>query len=75
MSEKLPENNIECIIVPRKENEGKAISASTVRQALKDADWELLKKLVPETTLNYFRSPEAAPVLEKIRSSENVIHY
>ena len=75
MSEKLPENGIECIIVPRKENDGKAISASTVRQALKEENWELLEKLVPETTLGYFQSPEAQPVLEKIRTAENVIHY
>ena len=26
-------------------------------------------------TLHYFESPEAAPVLERIRSEENVIHY
>ena len=75
MSEKLPENGIECVIVPRKENDGKAISASTVRQALKEENWELLKELVPETTLDYFRSSEAVPVLERIRSAENVIHY
>ena len=75
MSEKLPENGIECIIVPRKENDGKAISASTVRQALKEENWELLRELVPETTLDYFQSPEAPPVLEKICTAENVIHY
>ena len=75
MSEKLPENGIECIIVPRKENDGKAISASTVRQALKEENWELLRELVPETTLDYFQSPEAQPVLEKICTAENVIHY
>ena len=75
MSEKLPENGIECVIVPRKENDGKAISASTVRQALKEENCELLRKLLPETTLNYFCSPEAAPVLARIRDCENVIHY
>lgn len=75
MSEKLPQNGIECVIVPRKENDGKSISASTVRQALKEENWELLEKLVPETTLDYFRSPEAVPVLERIRAAENVIHY
>ena len=75
MSEKLPENGIECIIIPRRENDGKAISASTVRQALKDGNWDLLKKLVPKTTLNYLRSPEAQPVIDKIRAHTNVIHY
>ena len=75
MSEKLPENGIECVIVPRKENDRKAISASTVRQALKEEKWELLENLVPKTTLDYFHSPEAAPVLERIRTCNNVIHY
>lgn len=75
MSEKLPENGIECVIVPRKENKGTVISASTVRQALKEENWPLLEELVPTTTLNYFKSPEARPVIDKIQESENVIHY
>ena len=32
MSEKLPENGIECVIVPRKENNGTAISAFQQRR-------------------------------------------
>ena len=75
MSEKLPEYGIECVIVPRKENKGAVISASTVRQALKEENWPLLAELVPETTLNYFKSPDARPVIDKIQASENVIHY
>lgn len=75
MSEKLPENGIECVIVPRKENKGAVISASTVRQALKEENWPLLEELVLETTLNYFKSPDARPVIDKIQASENVIHY
>ena len=46
-----------------------------VRQCLKDGDMETLKTLVPETTLRYFESPEAVPVIEKIRAEANVIHY
>lgn len=75
MSEKLPENGIACVIVPRKENNGTAISASTVRQALKEENWKLLEKLLPPTTLNYFKSPEAQPVIDRIQASKNVIHY
>ena len=74
-SEKLPENGIECIIVPRKTDGKKAISASTVRQAIKDNDVDTLKKLVPESTLRYFESKEAKEVIERIRNSGNVIHY
>ena len=75
MSEKLPENGIECMIVPRKTDGEKAISASTVRQAIKDNDMDTLRKLVPESTLRYFESEEATDVIARIRNEENVIHY
>lgn len=51
MARKLPENEISCTIVPREEANGAVISASTVRTALKNDNIELLKTLVPETTL------------------------
>ena len=65
---------IDCIVVPRKEVDGKAISASTVRQCLQSGDWDTLKILLPKTSLTYFRNPEAAPVLERIRKAGNVVH-
>ena len=75
MQKKLPENGIECIIVPRLQSEGKVISASTVRQAIKAGNWEALKELVPKTTLDYFMSPQAEAVVARIRGEENVVHY
>ena len=75
MAQELPKAGIACHIIPRKEADGKAISASTVRVALQNGDWEQLKTLVPSTTLDYFTSPEAAPVLERIRRAGNVVHY
>lgn len=78
MQEELPRAGISCVVVPRKTAETKSslpISASTVRQLLKAGDFEKLKELVPETTLQFFISPEAAPVLAKIRAEENVVHY
>jgi len=75
MSEKLPEQGIECIVVPRKTCEDTPISASNVRLALQNGDYDTLSKLVPQTTLDYLKSPEAIPVIERIRQQENVIHY
>lgn len=75
MCEQLPESGIDCIVIPRKEANGKAISASTVRQCLQTGDWATLETLVPQTTLDYFQSPEAAPVLTRIRNAGNVVHY
>lgn len=84
MSRELPENGINCAIIPRKEfsyntpensSASRPISASLVRQALKDRNFKLLEQLVPETTLQYFKSKEASPVLQRIDSSTTVIHH
>lgn len=75
MVSSLPEAGIRCHIIPRKEAGGRAISASTVRQAIQQEDWETLKTLVPQTTLDYFMSPASEPVRRKIRQAGNVIHY
>lgn len=75
MCEQLPKAGIECVVVPRKEANGKAISASTVRQCLQSGDWDTLETLLPRTSLDYFRSPEAEPVLARIRNAGNVVHY
>ncbi|MDO4340744.1 MAG: [citrate (pro-3S)-lyase] ligase [Eubacteriales bacterium] len=75
MSEELPAAGIDCIIVPRKEFNGAPISASTVRQYIKERNFDALGKLVPDSTLNYFKSSAAAPVIERICNAENVVHY
>ena len=77
MSSKLPEHGIKCVIVPRKkESDGvNVISASNVRQAIKEGRLEDIRGLVPESTYRFFASEEAASVIKKIRGTENVIHY
>lgn len=75
MAQELPKAGIACHIIPRLAVNGRAISASTVRQALQQGDWDTLGTLVPDSTLAYFQSPEAAPVLARIRSAGNVVHY
>ena len=75
MASELPKQGIRCEIIPRKQSQGQPISASTVRKALQTGNWETLKELVPASTLAYFQSEEALPVLEKIRRAGNVVHY
>ncbi len=75
MSEKLPEHGIRCVIVPRKTEGGEVISASSVRQAVKEGRIEDIRELVPESTYRYFTSPEAEEVIKRIRGTDNVIHY
>lgn len=75
MKNKLPEHGIECIILPRREAHGQIISASSVRQALKDGNDALLKEFLPETTLNFFKSQEASEIIKRISACDNVIHH
>ena len=75
MSEKLPEHGIKCVIVPRKTEGGEVISASNVRQAIKEGRLDEIRGLVPESTYEFFASPEAESVIARIRGTENVIHY
>ena len=75
MASELPGAEIDCRIIPRKAVDGRPISASTVRKALQDGDWKMVSQLVPASTLTWFQSKEAAPVLERIRKAGNVIHY
>ena len=76
MSEKLPEHGINCVIVPRKtEGSGAVISASNVRNFIKNGELDKIKPLVPETTYKFFTSPEAEFIVKKIQGTANVIHY
>lgn len=75
MAEQLPEQGIGCVIVPRLEQDGRAVSASTVRQFIHDGPPEAAAALLPETTLRYFLSPEAAPVIAAIRAMSDPKHY
>ncbi|MBQ3654880.1 MAG: [Synergistaceae bacterium] len=76
MSERLPQHGVECVIVPRKtETSGQVISASNVRQAVKEGRLEEIRGLVTESTYRFFTSPEADEVIKRIRGTENVIHY
>ena len=75
MREALPAAGIDCMIIPRFGVEGVPVSASAARQAIHDGDWDTLEKLVPPTTYAFFRSPEAAPVIARIRGTADVIHH
>lgn len=65
----LPQYGIEVIIVPRKEIENKAISASYVRELLKSENFEEIKKIVPQTTYEFLLSPQGKEIGEKLKIS------
>ncbi len=75
MEEELPKVGVECVIVPRFKAEEDIISASMVRQAIREGRLEELRGHLPDCTFSYFRSEEAKPVIAAIQGAENVIHY
>lgn len=74
LQKKLTAEGIRCVILPRREIGGRAVSASEVRACLQRGDFKRFGELVPETTYDYFISEEAAPILRKLRGCGDVTH-
>ena len=77
MIKKLPENGIQCVVVPRMVNKegNEAISASEVRKAIKEGQFEKMKNMVPECTYKFFMSEEGKDVVNKIKQTDDIKHY
>lgn len=69
LKETLPPLGIEVREIARLEYEGAAVSASSVRAAIREGRIQDARPLVPDSTWAWLQSPEALPVLEAIRSS------
>ena len=67
MRDILPGYGIEVCELDRIETRGAVISASTVRARLSEGNVAAALDLVPPTTAAYLRSPQAGPVLERLR--------
>jgi len=61
--------DIRLSVIDRLEKEGRIISASTVREALRTGDMEMVRSMVPQTTWDYISSDRAKPTIEKIRQT------
>ena len=56
---------------PKENKKGhQVVSASTVRKALSEDDWETVYRMVPKSTLVYLKSPEGQAVIRKIKMTE-----
>jgi [citrate (pro-3S)-lyase] ligase len=71
MLEILPPRGIKVKVMPRLEVDGTAVSASLVRELIRQDNWTEIRRLVPETTYNYLRSQQAAAVIESIKQSQS----
>ncbi len=55
MKKILPKYGVEFIEIPRKQNGSTVISASAVRKAMHEGNWDLVKELVPPTTYDFLK--------------------
>jgi [citrate (pro-3S)-lyase] ligase len=61
---------IELIVIPRKELANEVISASRVRKLFKENDMDHIKNLVPKSTFEFLLSPEGRKIQDKIQEKE-----
>ncbi len=74
MSAALPSMGIECRILPRLALRGEVVSASSVRAAIHEDKPDSIAYMLPESTLRYFTSEEARPVIAAIKAMAQPRH-
>lgn len=64
----LPTYGIEVIEIARRKESKESISASKVRQYLREEEWEKIRSIVPDSTFRYLLSKEAEPTINRIKA-------
>lgn len=67
----LPGYDIDVREMPRIMINGSSVSASQVRELIRLNGWDEIRTLVPDSTYQYLRSPEAVSIIEKIKNSQS----
>ena len=67
----LPQHGIKVKMIQRVAVDGDIVSASKVREMIRQDDWAGIARVTPETTYRYLRSDAAREILEKIRHSDS----
>lgn len=67
----LPAFGINVKMIERIQVNGDVVSASKVRELIRQDAWKEIRRLVPESTYNYLTSDAAEPVLAKIKASDS----
>ncbi|MEG0307033.1 MAG: [citrate (pro-3S)-lyase] ligase [Clostridium sp.] len=69
LKEVLPKYGVEVRVIERCEFMDEAISASRVRELLKEGNIEAIRKLVPDTTFEFLNSKEGAEIIKKLKGT------
>ncbi|WP_315118704.1 [citrate (pro-3S)-lyase] ligase [uncultured Clostridium sp.] len=71
LKEVLPKWGMDLEIIERKEYEGSFISASKVRNYIKEGKIEVAKNMIPEVTWNFLNTEKGKEIVEKIKNSNS----
>jgi [citrate (pro-3S)-lyase] ligase len=67
MMEVLPHYGIEVKQIDRLQSDGRSISASYVRELLKNDNWDELKTILPITTYQFLKTAEANEIIQELK--------
>ncbi len=67
----LPGHGIAVAVMPRLEVGSASVSASRVRELIRQDDWDGIARLVPETTYYYLLSAESSALIRRIKTSQS----
>ncbi|KYH35226.1 [citrate [pro-3S]-lyase] ligase [Clostridium tepidiprofundi DSM 19306] len=71
LNETLNKYGVKLHIINRKENAGIKISASMVRELIKEDQYDKMKELIPSVTWEFLNSNEGREIMEKIKVSNS----
>jgi [citrate (pro-3S)-lyase] ligase len=71
LKEVLNQYGVELCMIERKKQEDYEISASTVRNLIKEDNYEELKNILPQTTLDFLYTEKGKEIIEKIKASNS----
>ncbi|MDD4159468.1 MAG: [citrate (pro-3S)-lyase] ligase [Synergistaceae bacterium] len=72
MKKVLPVRGVDVVEIERlKDSSGTAVSASRVRKAIVESDFEVLKKMLPPVTIDYLSSEKGRDIIQKLTYEEN----
>lgn len=75
MAEELPKAGVKCQVIPRLQMDGRAISASAVRQAVHDGRLSDVRDCLPPATWAYLNGPDGEEAVKAIQASSDVVHH
>ncbi len=75
MADALPKAGIAFHTVPRLTLNGRAVSASDVRQSIHDGNMDAAHALLPETSWRFLTGPEGQDTVNAIQRETQLIHH